>query len=108
MSRQRSASLLPILVCLALGGCATPGDTQADYVLQGDIQEIINANELARGHIFGGRVVDTKVVAEEAGTLTEHWYVKRGSHEVIYTVTLTPSPYGGTDIRVELPAEDRQ
>ncbi len=83
MSRQRSASLIVILLCLALAGCRTPGDTVTDYNLQGDIQAIINANELAHGHWFGGRVVDTKFVSESEGTVTEHWYVKRGSHEVI-------------------------
>ena len=97
-----------IFLVAAITGCATPGDTSAGYVLQGDVQSMINANEIAQGHPFGARVVDTKVLSEDAGTITEAWHVKRGAKIVIYTVELTPSPRGGTDIRVHLPEEDRE
>ena len=108
MFYRRCTFLAMILCCLALSGCATPGETRAGYLVQGKVQEIINANELAHGHVFGGRVVDTKIVSEEGETVTEHWYVKRGGEEVIYTVMLAPSADGGTDIRVQLPEQDRR
>ena len=88
--------------------CATPGQTKADYLLQGKIQNMINANEIAHGHMFGGKVVDTKVVSIEGQTVIEHWIVKRGDHNLNYEVKLTPSPRGGTDIQVTLPEEDRK
>ncbi len=97
-----------IFLVAAITGCATPGDTRASYILQGDVQSIINANEIAQGHLFGGRVVDTKALSEDAGTITEAWHVKRGAKIVIYTVEFTPSPQGGTDIRVAIPEEDRE
>ena len=100
-----------VFLCLGIAifsACSTPGQTRADYRLQGTIQSMINANELAHGHIFGGRVVDTKVVSTEGQTVIEHWIVKRGDHNVIYEVYLTPSPRGGTDIRITLPEEDRK
>src|SRR5207253_2891203 len=97
-----------IVAACSLLGCATPGQTKANYILQGDIQNTINANELAHGHVFGGRVVDTKVISTEGQTVTEHWIVKRGDHNVIYEIKLTPSPRGGTDFRVTLPKEDQK
>ncbi len=101
-----------------LAGCATPGETHADYRLQGSVQNMINANELARGYIFGGRVVDTKAVSSDDKNTVEEWVVQRGflrgpdlfgilpSHTVTYTVTFTPDPEGGTHIHMELPEED--
>ncbi len=97
-----------VFLLVAITGCATPGETRADYTLQGSVQSMINANEIAHRHPFGGRVVDTKVLSEDAGTITEAWHVKRGGKIVIYTVELTPSPEGGTDFRVTLPEEDRE
>ena len=97
-----------VFLVTAITGCATPGETRAGYILQGDVQNIINANEIAHRHPFGGRVVDTKVLSEDAGTITEAWHVKRGAKIVIYTVEFTPSPQGGTDFRVTLPEEDRK
>ncbi len=97
-----------VFLLVAITGCATPGETRADYILQGSIQCVINANEIAQRHPFGGRVVDTKVLSEDAGTITEAWHVKRGAKIVIYTVEFTPSPQGGTDIRVAIPEEDRE
>ena len=101
------------VVFLSLGivifsACSTPGQTKADYLLQGKIQNMINANELARGHIFGGKVVDTKAASTEGQTIIEQWTVKRRDHNVIYEVKLTPSSGGGTDIQMILPEEDRQ
>ena len=107
MASLRTRTLCAGILVAALVGCATPGETRAGYLLQGDVQNIINANELAQGHPFGGRVVDTEVVSEEGGTVVEHWYVQRGDHQVVYLVTLTTNPAGGTDIRVTLPEEDR-
>ncbi len=97
-----------VFLVVAITGCATPGETRADYILQGSVQNVINANEIAQGHPFGGRVVDTKVLSEDAGTITESWHVKRGPKTVTYTVKFTPSPKGGTDINVTLPEEDRE
>jgi hypothetical protein len=109
MNFSRSIKVILLGLYIAIfSGCATPGQTKANYLLQGDIQNMINANELAHGHIFGGRVVDTKAVSTEGLTVIEHWIVKRGDHNVIYEVKLTPSPRGGTDIEITLPEEDRQ
>ncbi len=96
-----------VFLVVAITGCATPGETRASYILQGHVQQIINGNEIAQGHLFGGRVVDTKVLSEDAGTITEEWHVKRGLRTVIYTFEFTPSPKGGTDIFFLLPEEDR-
>ena len=111
--RTMNLSKLIKVVFLSLGivifsACSTPGQTKADYLLQGKIQNMINANELAHGHIFGGKVVDTKVVSSEGQTVMEHWIVKRGDHNVTYEVKLTPSPRGGTDIQITFPEEDRK
>jgi len=95
-----------VFLGVAITGCATPGETRAGYILQGDAQSIINGNELAQGHLFGGRVVDTKVLSEDAGTITEEWHVKRGARTVIYTFEFTPRE-GGTEIFFLLPEEDR-
>ena len=100
--------VLLLLSAVMLAGCATPGETRADYRLQGDVQSMINANEIAQGHPFGGRVVDTKVLSEDTGIITEEWHVKRGARTVTYTVKFTPSPKGGIDIVVTLPEEDRK
>ena len=97
-----------IVAACSLLGCASPGQTKANYQLQGDIQSAINANELAHGHIFGGKVVDTKVISTEGQTVTEHWIVNRGNHNVIYEIKMKPSPRGGTDFRVNLPKEDQK
>ena len=97
-----------VLLVVAITGCVTPGETRADYIVQGSVQNMINANEIAQGHPFGGRVVDTSVLSVDAGTITESWHVKRGAKTVTYTVKLTPSPEGGTDIAMSLPEEDRE
>ncbi len=97
-----------VFLLVAITGCATPGETRADYILQGSIQSVINANEIAQRHPFGGRVVDTKVLSEDAGTITEAWHVKRGARTVTYTVKFTPSPKGGTVFEVTMPEEDRK
>ncbi len=97
-----------VFLLVAITGCATPGETRAGYILQGDVQSFINANEMAHGHFFGGRVVDTKVLSEEAGTITEAWHVKRGARTVTYTVKFTPSPKGGTVFEVTMPEEDQK
>ena len=110
MKRENSVTqiITAIVAACSLLGCATPGQTKANYQLQGDIQSLINANELAHGHVFAGRVVDTKVISTEGQTVTEHWIVKRGDHNVTYEIKLTPSPRGGTDIRVGMPKEDQK
>ena len=109
MNTKNPHILALLLLCpVMLVGCATPGETRADYRLQGSVQNIVNANEMAQGHIFGGRVVDTKVLSDDAGTVTEAWHVKRGARTVTYTVKFTPNPTGGTDINVILPEEDRK
>jgi len=69
---------------------------------------MINSNELVRGHVFGGKVLDTKVISIKNDVVTEHWYVERGDREVIYIVQLIPNAEGGTDLRFTLPEEDRQ
>jgi len=103
--------LLPaLLACLSLGACATPGETQAGWRLQNDIEKLINMNEFAHGYIlsFGSRVVDTKVVSVDGNVITEHWFVKRGDRQVMYVVKMTPSPRGGTNFTVTLPKEDQK
>ncbi len=108
MNRSRIARLSTLLFCsLGLASCAVPGQTRASWLLQGDIQNMINANELAHGHVFGGKVVNTKFISIDEQTITEHWIVKRGRREVTYVVRMTPSPRGGTDFEVTLPEEDR-
>ena len=108
MFPYRSVSLIVISLCLVLAGCATPGETRADYRLQGSVQNIINANEMAHGHIFNWGVVDTKVLSEDAGIVTEAWHVRRWVRTVTYTVKFTPDPKGGTNIHVDFPEEDRK
>ena len=109
MSLSRLIKIIYLCLGIAIfSACSTPGQTKADYRLQGKIQSMINANELARGHIFGGKVVDTKAASTDGQTIIEHWTVKRGDHNVIYEVKLTPSSGGGTDIQMILPEEDRQ
>ena len=97
-----------VFLVVAITGCAVPGETRAGYILQGSVESMIDANEFARGYIFGGRVVDTKVLSEDAGIITEAWHVKRGAKTVIYTVTLTPDPEGGTYIGLTIPEEDQK
>ncbi len=97
-----------VFLLVAITGCVTPGETRAGYILQADVEGMIDANEIAHGHPFGGRVVDTKVLSEDAGTITEAWHVKRGAKTVVYTVTLTPDPEGGTYISMTMPEEDRK
>ena len=63
---------------------------------------------MAHGHPFGGKVVDTKFVRKDGATVIENWFVERGDDNVVYEVHLTPSPQGGTDIEIVLPAEDRK
>ena len=97
-----------VFLIVAITGCVTPSETHADYILQGSVQNMINPNEIAQGHPFSGRAVDTKVLSEDAGIITEAWHVKRGARTVTYTVKFTPSPKGGTDFIVTLPEEDRK
>ena len=95
-----------VFLLVAITGCVTHGETRAGYILQSDVEAFIGMNEMAQGHFFGGRVVDTKVLSEEAGTITEAWQVKRGARTVKYTVKFTPSPKGGTELKITLPEED--
>ncbi len=97
-----------VFLVTAITGCAVPGETRTNYTLQSDVERMIDMNEFAHGHIFGGSVVDTKVLSEDAGIITEAWHVKRGASTVIYTVTLTPDPEGGTYIGLTMPEEDRK
>jgi hypothetical protein len=96
------------IVFLVVVGCATPGETRASYRVQGDIQNIINANEIAHGHPFGGSVKDTKVISVQGDTVIEEWHVQRGDRLVVYAVRMTSSPKGGTDIQVTVPKEDQK
>ena len=91
---------------LLLPGCRVPGETGVDLHLQNDIQNIINANEIAHGHPFGGKVVNTKLISRDKNGAVEQWMVKRGDHEVTYVFRLMPDPNGGTFIQTTLPDED--
>ena len=109
-------SLIILGFSLSVVGCSIPGETKARYATeQGRIEGMINANELQHGHYHALRagVVDTKVVSiDDEGVITEHWFVDRGDHNVIYTVKMTPaaptsSGYVGYDLLVETPEEDQ-
>jgi hypothetical protein len=108
MRLSRCITSIVWLACVAVVGCATPGETCADRRVQGDVTDIIKGNELAHGHLFGVSVKDTKRVSAQGTTVVERWYVERGDHVVIYTVKLTPSKKGGTDIEVSMPDEDQK
>ncbi len=51
-TKKRHILVLLLLGAVMLAGCSTPGETRADYLLQGSVQNIINANEIAHGHLF--------------------------------------------------------
>ena len=120
---------LAVLFAFSVVGCAIPGETKARFwTEQGRIEGMINSNELRHGHYhpFKAGVVDTKVVSVDTeGVITEHWFVDRGDHNVIYTITMTPrvrqdlskgiagpapptsSGYVGYNLAVAIPEEDR-
>ncbi len=107
---------LAVLFAFSVVGCAIPGETKARFwTEQGRIEGMINSNELQHGHYhpLKAGVVDTKVVSVDTeGVITEHWFVDRGDHNVIYTVTMTPAPptssgYVGYNLVVAIPEEDR-
>ncbi len=115
--RHRILVSLAVLFALSIVGCAIPGETKARYSTeQGRIEAIINSNELRQGHYHPVRagVVDTKVVSiDDEGVITEHWFVDRGDHTVVYTIKMTPaaptpSGYVGYDLLVTIPEEDRE
>ncbi len=104
-----------VLFAFQVVGCAIPGETKARFwTEQGRIEGMINSNELRQGHYHPVRagVVDTKVVSiDDEGVITEHWFVSRGGHTVIYTIKMTPaaptaSGYIGYDLRVTMPDEE--
>ncbi len=110
--KHRILVSLAVLFALSIVGCAIPGETKARYSTeQGRIEAIINSNELRQGHYHPVRagVVDTKVVSiDDEGVITEHWFVSRGDHTVIYTIKMTPaaptpSGYIGYDLIVAMP-----
>ena len=112
--------LVAATAAVVLSSCATPGETSASYILQGDIQAIINANELVHGKLFGARVADTTLVSTDGEAVTEDWMVTRGpllgfdlfgllpAKIVVYEVVITPDSQGGTNFIVKFPVEDRR
>jgi hypothetical protein len=91
--------------CVAYPAANMPGGTLADFSLKRDTYKIIGAMENGRGGSFHPTILDTKVTEPAAtanGAWTELWTVSRGGNRIDYRVIYTPSPQGGTQLRVTL------
>lgn len=105
MGRVLSLTVLAIF----LAGCATmqaanvPGQTSASLTLKADILRMINMIENAQAPGCSHKIVDTKIVGMVGNSVNEEWTVESCGKNIVYPVTLTPDPNGGTYFGVKTP-----
>lgn len=88
---------------LFLGGCASsdvPGQTMADATLKRDILQNIRSVEVATTGSTDVKVIDTTHEHNAAGVSHEVWTVSTGGVESKYDIVVTPSPQGGSDLKI--------
>ena len=80
-----------------------PGPTVADSTVKADILRNIGAYEQKAGGSATPEVIEVRLLPKVKNDYNEVWVVSRGGEKMAYTVTLTPSPKGGVDLRVQGP-----
>ena len=78
----------------------TPSPTSADEKLQKDVFATIQKAESAKG-FEAPKVLETRMISQTSDETLEVWVVSRGQKRVAYTVSMKPSPTGGTDLRIQ-------
>lgn len=81
----------------------TPAKTVADEQLQRDILATIGKSEGDFGAKQSPTLLETRAMSQAPAEITEIWVVSRGEQWMAYTVTMKPSPKGGTDFSVTGP-----
>ncbi len=101
---------LPLLFLIGyLAGCTTllgpsvPGNTSADSTLRADVARMINVLERSQAPKCKHKIVDTRVVGIEGSTVKEEWVIESCGQLVVYPVSLTPDPKGGSYFGVSSP-----
>jgi hypothetical protein len=80
-----------------------PGPTVADHTTKTDILKNIGAYEEKAGGSAMPEVIEVRRLPKVKDDYNEVWVISRGGEKMAYTVTLTPSPKGGVDLRIQGP-----
>ena len=91
--------------CATIGAMSIPGETIASLMLKADVLNMINMIENAQAPGCSHKVVDTKFVSMDGDTVNEEWIVKSCGKRIVYPVTFTPDPKGGTYFGVKTPSK---
>ena len=81
----------------------TPSTTAADAQVQADILKTIGDVEAKQGGSQTPALVETRTISQTSAEIVEVWVVSRADKQIAYTVSMKPSPKGGTDFSVKGP-----
>ena len=75
--------------------------TSANIELQKDILAKIDVIQQGWGSSVAPSLLGVKLLGVSDGSIRESWFIKQGDGAVRYQITMTPSPQGGTDFKIE-------
>lgn len=81
----------------------TPGTTAADLTLRQDVFSAIDKVEKQPGFSSQSNLIEVRKVSSGSNIINEVWVISRGEKTVAYTVKLTASSTGGTDLSINGP-----
>ena len=97
--------VIGLSVCATVGAMNVPGQTAASLTLKADILKMINMIENAQAPHCSHKVVDTRAGHIVGNSLIEEWVVESCGKQIVYPVTITPDPKGGSYFGVQTPAK---
>jgi len=107
---MRSFFLL-VVFCFFACGCATmnvPGQTSASPRLRADIVNMIRMIENAQAPGCSFSIVNTSLGRKVGDSIVEDWTIESCGKEIVYPVTMTPDPKGGTYFGVTTPTKEER